>query len=311
MASIKEARVALSSANNISIQSFFSASDWSNVNKKKRLVIPGGITIGSTTPATAALRTGSAWGGTLIIENNGTISGAGGTANSGVGGTAFLAEAAGVTLINTGTIRAGGGGGGVGGVGGQGYYQTPYTYQEGQYFSETYPGYYYWVVSAEGRSPNRFQWNGTTLYGPAGATGTSFSSGGWNYYRGSLQRTELYGEGSSSGSYYMYFYYIYRQQTRYNNTYTSGGAGGAGGRGQGHNGANAGGSGGAAGGTNAGTGGTGGTGGGYGASGATGNTGATGNYTGGVGGSGGGLAGYGLQNSGNISLTNTGSILGR
>ena len=54
----------------------------------------------------------------MTITNNGTLSGAGGAAGS-AGGDAFQADVA-CTLINNGTIRAGGGGGGAGGAGGSG-----------------------------------------------------------------------------------------------------------------------------------------------------------------------------------------------
>ena len=65
----------------------------------------------------------------MTITNNGTLTGSGGSAGGGTGGDAFQADVA-CTLINNGTIRAGGGGGGnggsggAGGTGGQGSYTT-------------------------------------------------------------------------------------------------------------------------------------------------------------------------------------------
>ena len=62
-------------------------------------------------------------GGTLVVENYGSIQGKGGAANGGNGGNAIQADqTSGVTIINHsgGQIYAGGGGGGRGGNGGTG-----------------------------------------------------------------------------------------------------------------------------------------------------------------------------------------------
>ena len=98
------------------------------VNIPKEIVINNGVELGATSSSEEALEVPSGGAGTITITNNGTISGAGGTAGGGTGGDAFEAASA-CTLINNGTIRAGGGGGGQGGTGGGGSYSsTSYSY---------------------------------------------------------------------------------------------------------------------------------------------------------------------------------------
>jgi hypothetical protein len=86
-----------------------------------RVIINPGVVVGSSSTATAALRTGS-WvaGAVILIENAGTIQGAGGAGGIGgigagvagnPGGVALLVEVP-VTLDNAGSILGGGGGGG-------------------------------------------------------------------------------------------------------------------------------------------------------------------------------------------------------
>jgi hypothetical protein len=81
-----------------------------------KLVIEAGVTVGSTTPLSAALQTGSWPAGVVIeIENSGKIYGAGGEgkydAAGGTGGTGVELQHA-VSFNNLGTIAGGGGGGG-------------------------------------------------------------------------------------------------------------------------------------------------------------------------------------------------------
>ena len=90
-----------------------------SVNYPKEIVINSGVELGATGTGEEALQIDSGLSGTMTITNNGTLSGAGGSANGGAGGDAFEANVA-CTLINNGTIRAGGGGGGQGGSGGGG-----------------------------------------------------------------------------------------------------------------------------------------------------------------------------------------------
>ena len=115
-------------------------------NVAKVIIIPSGFEIGATGgTGNRALTVPSGMGGTLEIQNAGTVSGAGGAGGSygargvggggvgaysngnlgsdgsagGAGGSAIYIASAGVSVVNTGTIRGGGGGGG-GGDGGDG-----------------------------------------------------------------------------------------------------------------------------------------------------------------------------------------------
>ncbi|MGB0141501.1 MAG: hypothetical protein ACPF8W_00355 [Luminiphilus sp.] len=293
------------------------------VNYPKEIVINSGVELGATTTGEEALQINSGLSGGLTITNNGTLSGAGGSAGGGAGGDAFEANVA-CTLINNGTIRAGGGGGGngggggTGGTGGQG--RTSYTYLGSQSQYNINPGY----CVQPGGGNNQFYlvsvaYNGGSYGGVAWYNNSQYCS---NTYRidgrsGSGNATiNTYARSISfncvTGNWDSCSYNNNFQWKTVNTGYNyhngggggSGGGGGAGGRGQGYNhgsqngsGGSAG-AGGSAGGTNAGaggqggTGGTGGNGGGYGAAGGNGATGATGN-TGANGNNGNGSAGTG------------------
>ncbi|WDQ98192.1 hypothetical protein PSC71_13235 [Devosia sp. J2-20] len=308
-----ERRVTIAAnAAQISAQSYFDPADWANPAIDKILIVGAGVNVWSYTPGTPALNVGTGRGGKLTIENNGYILGAGGNANSGLGGDALFVGQSGVTIINNGAIYGGGGGGGVGGQGGPGYYQTPYTLREPS--SGTYYDGYSYTFDVRGQQIERISFGG--YQNVSGPSGNVTMSGGYFYAdRGGYRYWGVNYRGSNdSGS--VGYYDIYRTSTQYNTYYTSGGAGGAGGRGTGYNASLANvyqnGSGGAGGGTNAGTGGAGGNGGGWGASGASGNTGAGGNNGGGSGGAAGGLAGRYINGNDNIaSLINNGTLLGR
>ena len=90
----------------------------------KILVINSGVEIGATNTGNYAIHVPSGMGGTLNIQNAGTISGAGGAGSSsgtgGAGGAAININSNNVTVTNTGTIRGGGGGGGKGANGSPG-----------------------------------------------------------------------------------------------------------------------------------------------------------------------------------------------
>ncbi|MBU2533333.1 MAG: hypothetical protein KKB37_11370 [Alphaproteobacteria bacterium] len=275
------------SAEQVNIANLFSLTEWAGA-RTKRLIIPPGIVLGSTSSAVAALRSGAGRGGALIIENGGELLGAGGAANSGAGGPAFLAEQSGIQLLNSGSIMGGGGGGGTGGQGGPGYYT--YTVTEGPHWNISNT---YWNDRNLGGNGSAY-WYGTYLGQPYHLG--PISKDGWNYYAGNL-----YGGYNWSRT-------VYRQQSQ--TAYTTGGAGGAGGRGRGYNQTPLSGSAGSAGGTNAGTGGTGGAGREWGLAGSAGATGASGNNGGGLSGSSGGAAGAAILNPGNVSLTNTGTLAG-
>lgn len=280
--------VVLTSSNTpVTLSTLFTTADWNSATPK-RVVVPAGVTRGTSSAATPAVSTGTAWGGTLELLVNGDIDGGGGAANSGTGGTALqVNQASGFILTGTGRLRGGGGGGGKGGTGGAGLATTT----EGPSFSGFgTTGYliYNWGQYS-------YYWAGSNLTNNGPPSG--LSSGGWTYYQGAYQ-------GNYMGADY---WAIYRQQS----VGTSGGTGGNGGRGAGSDGAAASGAAGSAGGTNAGTGGTGGTGGAFGSSGATGSTGAAGNNGSGTAGTAGGLAGYGIFGSSGITNLFTGSIIGR
>ena len=90
------------------------------VNYPKEIVINASQTVGATSTAAPALKIDSTGAGTITITNNGSIEGAGGAAGA-TGGNALQVDGSvSVTLVNNGTIKAGGGGGGNGGAGGTG-----------------------------------------------------------------------------------------------------------------------------------------------------------------------------------------------
>ena len=282
------------------------------VDYPKEIVINSGVELGATSTSQEALQIDSGLSGSMTITNNGTLTGAGGAANGGAGGDAFEADVA-CTLINNGTIRAGGGGGGQGGAGGAGG-----TGGQGSYSSTSTgswnpaPPYYLHSISApqyvvsHNYALNRYwwSWNGNNFIVGTYSTATTQISGGYQYERSSA----IY---SYTPQYNSNNYGIRRRTYSTSTTITSGGAGGsggsagAGGVGQGYNqsagsGSSGGsGSGGSGGGTNAGSGGSGGAGGagaaggsfgqagGTGSNGSSGNSGSNGNYSNGSGGSGG------------------------
>ena len=279
----------------LTLSSLFLSGDWTGP-LTKRVIIPSGVTRGSSAVGTPAIRTGTGRGGKLEIVLNGELQGAGGAANSGVGGDSLLVEQSGTTLLGTGANRAGGGGGGKAGDGGPG----TYTAQEGPFYHRhdagsgvtpiDAPPYYFWESGA-----SHGYWNSSGAVTFTAAT-SWYDGSVYTYYRGAFAETF----GGSN-------YYIYRQWT----AASSGGAGGNGGRGRGYDGAPAAGVSGVAGGTNAGTGGTGGTGAEWGATGSTGATGGSGNAGGGVTGTAGGLAGYAINGLANLTNLFTGTAQGR
>ena len=98
------------------------------VNYPKQLVVGSGDTIGSTSTSNAALTIESNGVGSITVTNEGSIEGAGGAAGA-AGGNAFeVAGSVAVTLVNNGTIKAGGGGGGAGGTGGNGVFTANATF---------------------------------------------------------------------------------------------------------------------------------------------------------------------------------------
>lgn len=335
-----------SSTTNMQLSSIF-GSNWGS-SVPKRLIVNSGIIIGGT--GSYALRINGSMGGTLIIENSGSIQGKGGAANGGNGSNAIQADhTSGVTIINNsgGQIYAGGGGGGRGGNGGSGGSGgSGGTGGGGTYQAYTSYGMGTWASSCGGSCGARHGWPASqyTCVGYCESWEDPCVSGIDYYCHGDCrkyyaQNTNGGGGGSGGGG-------------------GGGGNGGNGGRGRGYNqsrhngsggsGGSSGnnGSGGSGGGTNAGsggtggqggtggTGGTGGNGGDWGANGgggstgnggATGNTGSSGangnrtNGSGGSGGSGGGSGSGGsgagsrgtyITNRGSLTFTNNGSVAG-
>ena len=102
---------------NLNLQTLY-GSNWTTA-VPKRLTVPSGVEIGATS-GNYVITIPTSMGGSLIIDNAGTMSGYGGSANSGAGGSVLGISSGNITVNNTGTMRAGGGGGGQGGTGGQG-----------------------------------------------------------------------------------------------------------------------------------------------------------------------------------------------
>ena len=90
------------------------------VNYPKEIVINSSQTVGATSTSAPALKIDSTGAGTITITNNGSIEGAGGAAGAAGGNALQVDGSVAVTLVNNGTIKAGGGGGGTGGTGGTG-----------------------------------------------------------------------------------------------------------------------------------------------------------------------------------------------
>ena len=98
------------------------------VNYPKQLVVGSGDTIGATSTSNAALTIESNGVGSITVTNEGSIEGAGGAAGAAGGNALEVAGSVAVTLVNIGTIKAGGGGGGAGGTGGNGVYTANATF---------------------------------------------------------------------------------------------------------------------------------------------------------------------------------------
>ena len=126
---VKQSSVTISSNNtNLNVHTGVFGGDFTS-SIPKLLIINSGVELGATSLSNYALQVPSGMGGTLNIQNAGTISGAGGDGSSsgsgGDGGTALFIASSNVTVTNTGTIRGGGGGGGRGADGVQGGCANP------------------------------------------------------------------------------------------------------------------------------------------------------------------------------------------
>ena len=276
-------------ATNVSAKAQFNATIWAS-GTPKILNISSGVTLGGTS-GTAALTIESDLGGSLLINNAGTITGTGGAAGTsgagGNGGNAILNSGGTiVSLVNSGTISGGGGGGGKGGTGGNGSYS--------QTLGPSYTASFHtmWYIDQFART--KVYWSGSQVGNILSYTSgvTSVSYGGYTYTKGTYVQSVSCGNDDNCATH---------RVSRTGSVSTSGGAGGNGGAGAGYSQSQANGSSGASGGTNAGAGGTGGNGGALGSDGAAGATGANGNSTNGGSGSAAGTAGKAV--SGAVNFT--------
>lgn len=302
-----EVVVTLTSTTGVLMRDLFTVAQWTDPNLKKRVVIPIGVDVyasaawGAIAVMNGGLPASDSWAGSLTLDIHGTISGIGGTANSGVGGTAILANFSGINgeklLINNyGTIRPGGGGGGRGGNGGPGTNQAIVA-TEGPAYSTANPRYFFFY--AQNTANGTIWWAGTQYNFNSGSFGP-VQIGGYVFTYGSI--VEQYGGPQ-------YQCTVIRQTI--GNVGTSGGVAGNAGRGQGSDGAATSGSSPVAGGTNAGASGKSGDGGPWGQPGQVGATGASGNAGAGLAGAAAGLAGFHLSGIANAILNNYGTLLGR
>jgi hypothetical protein len=291
-----------------SFDTTFGSGAWAS-SVPKRVIINSGVIVGSTSSSGYAINIPSGMGGTLRIDNNGSIQGAGGAANSGTGGSAIFVGSA-VSINNVGSIYAGGGGGGAGGNGGQGSFT--YTVVNGLGYSgirgTSVSGCNQssWLEGCAQACRQRFgnSIGGSTVYA---STPCGYTSIGLDlcFPVCKYQCTGRFTSNTTASESWT---------CAYNSTataITSGGTGGSGGVGRGYNQAPTAGLGGSGGGTNAGTGGTGGNGGEWGASGTAGSAGTNGNYTAGSAGGPGGLAGFYVVNNSSVTWINTGTRAGR
>jgi hypothetical protein len=273
-------------------------SDWTT-SEAKVLNVNSGVTHGILTiPGTM--------GGTLTINNNGTIQGTGGGAGA-AGGNAISNSASGVTIVNNGTISGGGGGGGTGGVGGNSTTSTSSTLREPTSGANYNASNYHWRTSGVCGGA-ALKWNGSTI--TTGHGGTSHTSGSYTYYRDAYQGGPPAWQicGAPTGALAFADYAVYRTSTTTTTSTVTGGAGGSGGVGAGYGqSATSGASGVAVGG--AGDGGTGGTGGAFGAAGSTGGTGTNGTTTNGSTGAAGGAAGAAVSGTA-VTYTDNGTTNG-
>ena len=186
-----------SNATNQNASTLFGSNYSSSIPKV--LVINSGVEVGATSLSNYALNVPSGMGGTLNIQNSGTISGAGGDGggqnggNGTDGGHAVFVASSGVTVTNSGTIRGGGGGGGGGSAGTQGPTTNPVG---GVLCISGTPGI--GGAGGDGQGYDQSQSNGSagTAAGPGGSNSPAgpFICGGYNASTGG-------GTGGNGGTY--------------------------------------------------------------------------------------------------------------
>lgn len=270
---------------NVVASTFFSPEEWS-ADVPKRLVIDEDVVLGATSTSSYALSTGLGMGGTLTIENHGSIQGKGGNPGA-VGGSAINAQVD-VRIENHGAILAGGGGGGKGGTGGQGGEIDNY----GSYTAFMYSGVLNKEYFCRTGSGGKYRWNG------GGFTPNTVYNGYWYDCD-----TNVYFDGGS--------YKTYKVRRRVVTTsYQSGTTGGNGGMGMGYGTVTRAGIAATPAINGAGTGGTGGVGGNWGEAGANGSNGGNGSYSNGSMGSNGAAPGSAIVGASRVTLTNLGTLSG-
>ena len=268
-------------ATNVSAKAQFDATIWAS-STAKILNISSGVTLGGTS-GTAALTIEDDLGGSLLINNAGTVIGTGGASAGAAGGHAINCAVSGVTINNTGQISGGGGAGNVGGVGGNGSTTQTTVSTRNSYPSST------WQFTTGA-------WSGVGSWThPGGATSKSF--GGHTFYRGAYAGT------IGEAAYYQIIGHIVSTVS------TSGGAGGSFGVGAGYGQSATNGGSGSSGGTNAGAGGAGSDGAALGTAAATSSAGGNGNVSNGAAGNAGGAAGAAVTGT-SVTMNNSGTLHG-
>ena len=208
---------------NLNMATIFGANFSANVNKV--FIIPSGVEIGATTnTSNRAITVPSGMGGSLDIQNAGTISGFGGTGGAAggggvggggtgaysngnlgadgspgsAGGSAIYIASNNVTVTNTGTIRGGGGGGG-GGDGGDG---GGATFVRSGYYCYSGRG------GDGGAGGNGQGYNTAATNGASGGGGGAKEAGGSTYvlkgYPGTVANNTCLGGNSGSRSPWQY-----------------------------------------------------------------------------------------------------------
>ncbi|MDA5627045.1 MULTISPECIES: hypothetical protein [Agrobacterium] len=280
----------------------FTTAQWQSSARKRVIISSGVVVTGSTAEWALAAQNGgqatATWGGTLTLENYGSIQGRGGWYNGGRGGHAIypdsgVAWSKKMLVDNFGSILAGGGGGGRGGDGGGGYWTQEY------FEGPAYDGAnYVWRANYTSNVAGAI-WGGADKGGVGNGGATEFDGNdGWRYYRGNYRDSPIFNISR---------YELSRR--RWEGRWTNGGAGGTGGRGQGSDGGATGRNGGGAPGTNAGWGGYGGSGAGWGGYGENGQAGGGGNNGGGAGGQAGGAPGTAYRTA-IVQMNNKGTVAG-
>ena len=204
---ISTATVAInSSTTDVSLATNFGIA-WAR-NCPKILNIDSSVTIGATT-GNSAVAVSSGMGGTLVVNNAGTISGHGGAGggrgngdtdacspgipggDGGDGGHGISVASTGATINNTGTISGGVGGGGGGGAGERGSVTISGVFR---YYAGRPGGY-----GGDGAGYNQSQSNGTNGMTSPGPNHNKWSGAGGNGGDGGALATA--GDDGNNGGY--------------------------------------------------------------------------------------------------------------